>query len=351
VQVQKIRRATLVALAVGGLSFGGSEFATADSGGATAAGGFGAIGSLLQQNTAQEHRQNNNCANPNASVVQPELSEGLTQTRCGTGDASFNKHAVNDGGGSHATGGSGTVGQMIQQNTAQKGRQNNNCGNPNDSIFSHGDGVTDSFCIGQDGSHNKHTLTKSGGSHATGGSGKVGHLVQQNTAQEGRQNNNCANPNQSDISATDGLTASHCTHRDLSRNKHTLSVDGGSHATGGSGKVGHLVQQNTAQDGRQNNNCANPNDTFITSPDTGAQTRCATVDHSTNVRTAEFSGGSHATGGSGKVGHLVQQNTAQEGRQNNNCGNRNGMTLIASGNTRTQCVAVDESKNFESFNR
>jgi hypothetical protein len=193
-------------------------------------------------------------------------------------------------------------------------------------------------------------VAKNGGAHGTGGSGVIGQLVQQNTAQEGRQNNNCSNPNDTIISTGGGRT-DNCINQDRSRNKHTLAKGGGAHATGGSGVVGFLVQQNTAQEGRQNNNCSNPNDTLITSTDTGAQARCTTIDHSTNAGTAEISGGAEATGGSSVVGHLVQQNTAQEGRQNNNCGNRNGMTLIASGSPQTQCVAVDNSKNIDSVHR
>ncbi|WP_260327785.1 hypothetical protein [Streptomyces sp. Ag109_O5-1] len=42
------------------------------------------------------------------------------------------------------------------------------------------------------------------------------------------------------------------------------------------------------------------------------------------------------------VGNLVQQNTAQEGRQNNSCGNPNHLTLTATGSrNQVECVAVD----------
>ncbi|MGP4090637.1 hypothetical protein [Streptomyces sp. KR55] len=207
-----------MALAVGCLTSGGPGIASADGHGATASGGHGAIGNLFQQNIAQEHRQNNNCANPNTVIVQPG---GPTATRCATGDASFNKRTVTKGGDAKATGGSGLVSHLVQQNTAQKGRQNNNCGNPNDTLVSTGGSLTDSFCSNQNHSRNEHSATKGGGAKATGGSGLVSHLVQQNTAQEGRQNNNCGSRNGLTV-ITSGGAQTQCVAVDKSRNIGTV---------------------------------------------------------------------------------------------------------------------------------
>ena len=45
--------------------------------------------------------------------------------------------------------------------------------------------------------------------------------------------------------------------------------------------------------------------------------------------------------GGAPVGQVTQQNVAQEGKQNNNCGNPSNVTL--SGPSKITCVAVDES--------
>jgi hypothetical protein len=189
-------------------------------------------------------------------------------------------------------------------------------------------------------------VTKGGGARAEGGS-SVGFGDQQNTAQEGRQNNNCANPNNSALVAeAGGREESGCVNKDASRNKHTVTKGGGARAEGGSD--GFVGQQNTAQEGRQNNNCANPNDSRITLTGSDAEVGCATVDDSTNVGIKEIRDGAKAEGGSAGLA-LRQQNTAQSGRQNNNCGNPNDLTFTATGSsTQVQCVAVDRSRNIDS---
>ncbi|MFG2191071.1 hypothetical protein [Streptomyces sp. NPDC048639] len=46
---------------------------------------------------------------------------------------------------------------------------------------------------------------------------------------------------------------------------------------------------------------------------------------------------------------MFQQNTAQEGRQSNNCGNPNNLAFTLSGGRATaQCTATDESRNIDS---
>ncbi|MFE1753173.1 hypothetical protein ACFW88_21970 [Streptomyces anandii] len=64
--------------------------------------------------------------------------------------------------------------------------------------------------------------------------------------------------------------------------------------------------------------------------------------------TVDIGHGARAAGGSSEAA-LFQQNTAQEGRQNNSCGNSNDLTLSASGSrVQDQCVAVDRSTNIGS---
>ncbi|MEU2282014.1 hypothetical protein ABZ614_08790 [Streptomyces sp. NPDC013178] len=336
-----------------GLASSGTGFAVADDPGAAARGG-GSLGGLTQQNTAQENKQNNSCSNPNGAFF-PNLvgvtSAADTESSCATGDASFNMHTVDEEGGAEATGGSGDT--VIQQNVAQQGRQNNNCANPNETFSVGGEIQQEARCVDVDRSRNKYTETKGGGARATGGSGELD-LTQQNVAQEGRQNNNCANPN--DSLATTGRTVrveGWCTNMDSSRNKHNRTKTGGAEATGGS-SGSFMSQQNVAQEGRQNNNCANPNLTSVIPTSGQVEARCKTVDHSKNKGTSEISHGAEAEGGSGALG-VFQQNVAQEGRQNNNCGNPNFTAVSVSNpvppNTEAQCVAVDRSKNIGTVHR
>ncbi|MEU9057506.1 hypothetical protein AB0D13_01095 [Streptomyces sp. NPDC048430] len=317
-------------------------------GGADATGG-NALGHSAQQNTAQEGRQNNACANPNATSVT--LTGGRAEDGCASEDGSLNMGTVVKGGGADATGGNSPVSNMFQQNTAQEGRQNNACSNPNDIGIEVTGGRTEHRCTDRDGSVNKDTVVKGGGADATGGNSLGFAAVQQNTAQEGRQNNACDNPNLAGIGLTGARAQGHCANEDGSLNKGSVVKGGGADASGGTSTASGVLQQNTAQEGRQNNACDNPNDVDITLTGGRAESRCATVDRSVNVGTAESSGGAEATGGNG-VADLFQQNTAQDGRQNNACGNPNGLTLTATGSrTRTECVAVDESKNIDSVYR
>ncbi|MET9761459.1 hypothetical protein ABZ016_20755 [Streptomyces sp. NPDC006372] len=313
-------------------------------GGARAEGGPAIAGPLLEQNTAQEGRQNNNCANLNGTSVTTLTAR--RDSRCGNKDASRNKRTKVKGGGARAEGGSGAA-VAIEQNTAQEGRQNNNCANPNNTaIDATGGARRDSRCGNKDASRNKHTKVKGGGARAEGGP-SAGPLFQQNTAQEGRQNNNCANPNGSTVVLNGGRQDSRCGNKDASRNKHTKVKGGGARAEGGSG-AGIVSQQNSAQEGRQNNNCANLNGSTTVLTGSDDETGCLTVDASTNKGTVERGGGAEAEGGSGLM-NLTQQNTAQSGRQNNNCGNPNSLSLTATGSrTRTECVAVDRSTNIHS---
>ncbi|MFB7370567.1 hypothetical protein ACFC0D_12095 [Streptomyces sp. NPDC056222] len=306
-----------------------------------------------QQNTAQEGRQNNNCDNANASRVP--LTGAGQDGRCVNADSSLTEHSVVHGGGADATGGSaGGLGGAHQQNTAQEGRQNNNCSNDNQTVVEVIGGRQDDRCVNKDGSVNDHTLVKGEGAHAAGGESGAS-LFQQNTAQEGRQNNNCDNANGvNDLGQnallTGGTTEGRCVTEDGSYNRGTVVKNGGADALGGSGGLG-VVQQNTAQEGRQNNSCGNANGGDIELTGARTESRCATVDHSANVGTVDVSDGAEAAGGSSAL-ELFQQNTAQEGRQNNSCGNTNNLDLtLSGGRSRTQCSAIDESTNIHTTHR
>ncbi|MGA5037161.1 hypothetical protein ACPCA8_08880 [Streptomyces capoamus] len=341
---RKVRVATMVALAAGGMACVGPGVAFADGqgGGASANGGTGVV-DAVQQNTAQAHRQNNNCADGNGLLRgATELMGGDTRTRCVTGDASFNRHTLTEGRGATANGGSATVGTVNQQNTAQEGRQNNSCGNPNDTPLTLMGALTENHCAALDGSANEDTVTRGGGATANGGSGGA-FLDQQNTAQEGRQNNNCADIDTAFVRLTGAQTDGRCVDLDRSVNKHMTVTGEGATANGGSGPAG-LVQQNTAQEGRQNNNCANPIAGVVL---TGSQAEgdCLNRDGSVNENGVIKGGGATADGGSSD-GILLQQNTAQEGRQNNNCADPNNVGINGSGGrARGHCANHDDSLN------
>ncbi|MFG2191073.1 hypothetical protein [Streptomyces sp. NPDC048639] len=300
-------------------------------------GGSSTAMSMDQQNTAQEGRQNNNCGNPNLSDI--DISGGSSESACGNEDGSENRRTWTKGGGVEANGGS-TIFDVGQQNTGQSGRQNNNCANPN--AFGSAPGGS---CANADDSANHQAFVKGGGAGANGGSGaglQVGQVRQQNTAQEGRQNNNCANPQ----SAGSDSVGGDCANTDASANDKTFFKGAGANANGGSSEGGRLLQQNTAQEGRQNNNCANPNDTAIGTSGGSASGGCANEDGSSNHKVAIKGGGAEANGGSATAGDVLQQNTAQEGRQNNNCNNPNaGEIAVTGGRYEVNCGTTDNSVN------
>ncbi|MEV6317380.1 hypothetical protein [Streptomyces sp. NPDC051776] len=407
----RIGRATLVALAVAGLASAGPGVAFADGHGATASGGTSPAGRFFQQNTAQESKQNNTCANLDATAI--DVAGGRSESRCASHDSSVNKRVLAKGGGAHTAGGSSGA-DLLQQNTAQEGRQNNDCAHSNGSVFDVEGSRVESHCGTYDSSGNHHTLTEGSGAHATGGGsaagivaaqqnaaqeggqnntcdhldgnginasgssaesrctthdrslnhrtltrsggahtaggGAAGFVTQQNTAQEGRQNNACANLNSSNIDAEGGRVESHCAGTDRSRNHHTLTKSNGAHTTGGSASA-ELFQQNTSQEGRQNNACANPNSSVIGVDGGRVESHCTHHDRSRSVGSAEVSDGADVEGGS-STASLFQQSTAQEGRQNNACGNPNNATVSAFGaRSRAHCQTVDTSKTIASVHR
>ncbi|MFG2194328.1 hypothetical protein [Streptomyces sp. NPDC048639] len=398
-------------MALGGLASLGSTVALADSPGANARGGSATLGSVIQQDTAQESRQNNSCAHPNSFEQLVSASGGRLAGNCTTGDGSFNYGAIVKNGSADANGGSSELGTG-QQNTAQRGRQNNNCGNANltfieltggsatgrcadrDDSFNRftryeGGGVEtnggssvasttqqntaqegrqntncadpnatalfvsggrlEGFCGNKDGSFNDKAVVKGGGAQVDGGSAAAT-VGQQNVGQEGRQNTNCANPNESLLDVTGGRLEGRCKHIDGSFNRKTFVKGKGAEADGGS-SLESVSEQNVAQEGRQNSNCANTNGTEVTLTGGRGKAECTALDRSGSLGTAEFSGGAEADGSSSAL-DVYQQNVAQEGRQNLNCANANDTSLTLSGaSNTTQCVAVDDSKKLGRFHK
>ncbi|GGX78913.1 hypothetical protein [Streptomyces anandii] len=305
----------------------------------------GSSGLVNQQNTAQEGRQNNNCGNSNNATLV--VRGGDARGACANKNASDSSHTLTRNGGSTARGGSGGS-NLNEQTTAQEGGQNNNCDNSNLGDIEVTGGALSDTCVNKDVSRNRYTLTRNGGARAEGGSSGAGLIAnQQTTAQEGGQNNNCDNTDNTFLPLDGSRESTACLNKDASRNDHTVTKRGGARVEGGS-SVGNLNQQNTAQEGQQNNDCANSNFGDVEVTQGRLDTLCKNVDRSRNVDTVDISHGARAAGGSSGAA-LFQQNTAQEGRQNNSCGNSNDLTLSASGGrVQDQCVAVDRSTNIGS---
>ncbi|MEV6319526.1 hypothetical protein [Streptomyces sp. NPDC051776] len=322
---------------------------TRTTGGGAGVEGGTASSSVSQQNIAQEGRQNNNCNNPNLRDAGIDVTGGRLTARCGNKDGSFNKHTHLQGGGARVEGGSSTVEEVNQQNVAQEGRQNNNCHSGNDTnAIDVAEGRLDVRCGNKDRSFNKHTRVEGGGARVEGGDAMGDDVSQQNLAQAGRQNNNCSHFNapESSLDLTGGGRVDvRCGNKDRSFNKHTHLKGGGARVEGGSSTAGTFAQQNVAQQGRQNNTCANLNSTTPTLEGSRSQVSCQTVDRSANLGTADIGGGAKTTGGDATA-DLFQQNTAQEGRQNNSCSNSNNLTFTAtSSRSQNKCVAIDRSTN------
>ncbi|MEV6315976.1 hypothetical protein [Streptomyces sp. NPDC051776] len=321
-------------------------------GGARIEGGSSSRIIVEQGNIAQEGRLNNACANLEDSDL--EVTGSRVDTDCRNTDRSFNKKILVKGGGARIEGGSTTEvdSTVEQQNIAQDGRQNNACTNFNQPAFDVNGGRTIYECGNKDRSFSKLVLVKSRGAHVEGGSSTAGDVNQQNIAQEGRQNNHCANPNNSIITVNGGRSRVGCKTVDHSANLGTAEIGRGAKAEGGSSTAAGVFQQNIAQEGRPNTNCANPNDTDISVNGGRSRVGCKTVDHSANLGTAEIGRGAKAEGGSSTAAGVFQQNVAQEGRQNINCANPNNLSLTATGSTNTaQCSAVDSSRNIGSVHR
>ncbi|MEV6316756.1 hypothetical protein [Streptomyces sp. NPDC051776] len=333
-RVHRISTATMLVLAVSGLGAAGSGTAFAGTGPAggkakaRAGGGSSTGGDVFQQNVAQSARQNNNCNNSNTAEGAEE-EEGVTLTgaraagRCVTSDGSVNAFSRIHNGPAEAEGGSATT-SLGQQNTAQRGRQNNNCNNTNNAAIDVDGGSIAGRCADLDFSFNHKTFVKGSGARAEGGSAAAS-VNQHNTAQVGRQNNNCNSPNDlfEGIDVDGGRIEGRCGNKDASFNHKTFVKAGGARAEGGSSAMESVNQHNVAQEGRQNNNCNNPN--HDAEPEVMAgriEGRCGNKDASFNKHTRVRGGGARAQGGSANA-NAIEQNIAQVGRQNNNCNNPN----------------------------
>ncbi|MEV6315179.1 hypothetical protein [Streptomyces sp. NPDC051776] len=328
--------ATMLVLAVGGwtavVGSGTALAETGPTGGKTKAraeGGASTGGAVFQQNLAQSSRQNNNCNNPNAESAPISLTSSRVTGRCVTSDGSLTAFSRINNGPAVAQGGSAAM-SLAQQNTAQRGRQNNNCNNPNDAEIPVTGSRVDGHCADQDVSFSKHTLVKGGGARAEGGSSTSGEVFQQNVAQEGRQNNNCNSPNPNpNLLGTEGSRwVGRCKNKDRSFSKRTRIKGGGARAEGGSSSDLDVGQQNVAQEGRQNNNCANGNEEAFDPFEAGRiDAGCGNNDDSVSKHAWDKHRGALAEGGSSTGADVAQQNIAQEGRQNNNCSNSNDTTI------------------------
>ncbi|MEU3282358.1 hypothetical protein [Streptomyces antibioticus] len=311
--------------------------------GARAASGTAAGGD--NQNISQAGRQNNACAAHDFSDLVLETgSTGLVD--CANVDRSVSGHTRVTGGGAEAVGGSAIT---EQQNIAQSGGQNNACDELNDGDPFLDEGSLRSVeCVNDDKSVNHRTRVHKGHARAVAGSGGSS-LSEQTVAQSGRQNNACANLNESDPDIGDaGREQTRCGNLDRSVSKHTRVRGGNADiAGGGASATSTLEQQNIAQAGRQNNACSNQNSTESLDV-TGGTVRgdCKTVDGSRNTGTTEIHGDAQIEGGSSTGGDLIQQNIAQAGRQNNACDNHNELDAELTGSRqKTGCVTVDRSVN------
>ncbi|MFE1753184.1 hypothetical protein ACFW88_22025 [Streptomyces anandii] len=313
-------------------------FSKVHYGPAHASGGNG-TSRLSQENVAQRGRQNNDCADPN--TLSLAATDTRIATRCGDLDRSVNEYTHSSGRGAFADGASGR--NFDQENVAQEGRQNNVCDSPNYLFPDLTDSRLNVDCGNKDVSANRHSWETGGGARAIGG--QAGSAEQQNIAQEGRQNNNCANPNSifQAASVTSSAVDVRCGNKDTALTEDTLHRGGGAQAVGGALAE---EQQNTAQEGRQNNNCADPNIPAFTLTDERIRTECLNKDHSRTRHSVIKGGPSLARGGSGD--DVFQQNVAQEGRQNNDCGNSNNSTVTLSGERAAdRCVTVDRSDTWD----
>ncbi|WP_425247635.1 hypothetical protein [Streptomyces sp. NEAU-NA10] len=320
------------------------------SGGATAQGGDGAS---HQQNTAQSGKQANACANPQ-ELFSPAIAAQKFSSTCVNADASRNgKGSSVSAGGATAHGGDGV---LLQQNTAQSGKQLNSCENPHQNVRSSPftgsfvDRERSSRCVNADDSHNgKGSSFTSGGAAAEGGGGSVGD-AQQNTAQSGRQANACANPLRGPVleSRIDETSDASCVNKDGSRNGAGSSTSTGHAQVEGGDATGDLTQQNTAQSAKQANACAGPSQTLTDSEVTDqTRTSCVNADFSRNGKKTSFTTGDAKVVGGDAAGDLFQQNTAQSGKQLNSCGNSSEFldSVGSSRDSSVQCGNLDLSEN------
>ncbi|WP_019887351.1 hypothetical protein [Streptomyces purpureus] len=230
------------------------------------------------------------------------------------------------------------------ENTDQQGEQNLNCGNSARLLRVNVAETDDKVkkCVDTDG----HTRRHSGNGARAIGDTTLG--PQLNTAQAGKQNLNCGNS--ADVITVNVLGTINrettCVAVDDDRDGHK-GHGGGQAYTGNARTLGgtSLGQQvNTAQVGKQNLNCGNASDTLTVNVlgTVRKRTTCIAADHSHDGSASAHRG--KASADAGQVAG-TETNTAQNGRQNQTCGNPGGGIDVPLGQIKrhTQCTVDDGS--------
>ncbi|MET7688114.1 hypothetical protein ABZT06_09050 [Streptomyces sp. NPDC005483] len=227
------------------------------------------------------------------------------------------------------------------QNTDQQGEQNLACGNSARLVrLNAGQEVhREQVCVDDD----RHTRRE--GAHADAAQAVGGTTLgpQVNTAQRGEQNLACGNSADLITVNVAGTMSwdTTCTVADYD-DEHGSSADaykGGARALGGT-TVGPQV--NTAQTGRQNVYCGNSSDTLTVNVIGTIQRRttCTAADYA-----AHDPGEAHRGLASADGGQVIgpETNTAQNGRQNQTCGNPGAGIEIPLGQSerQTRCIVHD----------
>ncbi|WP_425245858.1 hypothetical protein [Streptomyces sp. NEAU-NA10] len=229
-----------------------------------------------------------------------------------------------------------------EENTDQDGEQNLSCGNSarpvrlNIAETVHREQV----CVDDDG-HTRHDSARADGAQAVGGT-TLGPQV--NTAQTGKQNLACGNS--SDLVTVNVLGTMNWDTTCVAADHGDVSGSGGYGASPGSARAlgGTTVgpQVNAAQTGKQNLYCGNSSDTLTVNVagTIRKHTTCTAVDHS-----SPRPGDAHRGRASADAGQAVgfETNTAQNGRQNQTCGNPGMGIEVPLGQTghTAYCTALD----------
>ncbi|MFE1754997.1 hypothetical protein ACFW88_31420 [Streptomyces anandii] len=110
-------------------------------------------------------------------------------------------------------------------------------------------------------------------------------MTQQISAQRGGQNNACGNESNSGITVTGGgRYETRCADKDASRTSRSVVHNGDARAVDGD-SASSWFAQTAAQSGRQNNACNNGNDVALTGAGNRVEGQCVAIDRSTNIGT------------------------------------------------------------------
>jgi hypothetical protein len=229
------------------------------------------------------------------------------------------------------------------ENTDQDGEQNLACGNSARLVrLNVGQEVNrEQVCV-DDGGHTRRDSVHTGAAQAVGGA-TLGPQV--NTAQKGKQNLACGN-------SADLLTVNAAGTMSWDTTCVVADYGGqygssGDDYTGGAGALGGTTvgpQVNTAQTGRQNVYCGNSADALTVNVvgTIRRHTTCTAADYSPHG-----SGETYRGRVSADAGQVIgpQTNTAQNGRQNQSCGNPGAGIDIPLGQSerQTRCTVHDSA--------